>query len=235
MFQQRQAGKKKYHKNKVNCDLRDKRRKFFSCVRVCVTEREMDGLKTFLTLPLSLSLPLLQVLVVRWRRGRPLLPLLWGALPVALRLLVPVGAGTPGHPWGLPHCLSRVSVHRRALHPRPCLEGIYYRICRQEFRADCDQITQVAKLKQSFTNRGQRWQTLAEMHRRLVCFCKLTEVPDVTKRRHRKKPNRHHGRLPLQRPDGGDQGSLGGQERNAAPVLLQNLPIRGASQHVQHR
>ena len=74
---------------------------------------------------------------------------------------------------------------------REMLEGIYDRIRRQEFRVGCDHVTQVAKLEQSFTNCGRRWQTLAERHRRLVCFCKLTEVPDVAKRRDRKKPNRH--------------------------------------------
>ncbi len=38
-------------------------------------------------------------------------------------------------------------------------------------------------------NRGRFWQKLAEPHRRLVCFCRLTEVPDLKKEK--KRPNQH--------------------------------------------
>ncbi len=50
-------------------------------------------------------------------------------------------------------------------------------------------VFQVSKVEESLTNRGRFWQALSEPHRRLVCFCRLTEVPDTKKKR--AKPNQH--------------------------------------------
>ncbi len=46
-------------------------------------------------------------------------------------------------------------------------------------------------MEESLTNKGRGWTPMAEPHRRLVCFCRLTEVQDPSKRRDHKKPGAH--------------------------------------------
>ncbi|XP_043247429.1 IQ motif and SEC7 domain-containing protein 1-like isoform X1 [Amphibalanus amphitrite] len=60
------------------------------------------------------------------------------------------------------------------------LAGIYERVRAQEFRAGADHVTPVLKVEQ--TTIGKKPQPLALPHRRLVCYCRLYEVPDVSKR-----------------------------------------------------
>nr|XP_040569513.1 LOW QUALITY PROTEIN: IQ motif and SEC7 domain-containing protein 1-like [Lepeophtheirus salmonis] len=61
------------------------------------------------------------------------------------------------------------------------LRGIFDRIRTNEFRAGADHQTQVSKVEENI--RGDYDKAvggrLAEPHRRLVCFCRLTEVPDM--------------------------------------------------------
>ena len=39
---------------------------------------------------------------------------------------------------------------------------------------------QVSKVEESLSNKGRGWESLSQPHRRLVCFCRLTEVPDAS-------------------------------------------------------
>jgi len=59
------------------------------------------------------------------------------------------------------------------------LKGIYDRIRNSEFRAGADHVSQVAKVEEAIVGRKRDQGPLAEPHRRLVCFCRLTEVPDI--------------------------------------------------------
>jgi IQ motif/SEC7 domain-containing protein len=63
---------------------------------------------------------------------------------------------------------------------REMLEGIYDRVRAAEFRPGSDHVTQVAKVQESLTGwpvgKKQPRPVLADAHRRLVCFCRLTEV-----------------------------------------------------------
>ncbi|XP_037094726.1 IQ motif and SEC7 domain-containing protein 1-like [Pollicipes pollicipes] len=59
------------------------------------------------------------------------------------------------------------------------LAGVYERVRAQEFRAGADHVTPVLKVQQ--TTIGKK-PPLALPHRRLVCYCRLYEVPDVSKR-----------------------------------------------------
>jgi IQ motif/SEC7 domain-containing protein len=59
------------------------------------------------------------------------------------------------------------------------LTGIYERIRAQEFRPDNDHVTQVAKFEQTLIGKKP---ALAVPHRRLVCYCRLYEIYDLSKR-----------------------------------------------------
>jgi len=59
------------------------------------------------------------------------------------------------------------------------LTGIYERIRAQEFRPDNDHVTQVAKFEQTLIGKKP---TLIAAHRRLVCYCRLYEICDLSKR-----------------------------------------------------
>ncbi|UJR13635.1 hypothetical protein I4U23_000648 [Adineta vaga] len=59
------------------------------------------------------------------------------------------------------------------------LTGIYERIRADEFRPDNDHVSQVLKFEQGLVGKKP---TLTAPHRRLVCYCRLYEVCDVTKR-----------------------------------------------------
>lgn len=66
------------------------------------------------------------------------------------------------------------------------LQGIYDRIKANELKAGPDHVSQVARVEESMLKKkGQQppKQPLAsDTSRRLVCFCRLTEVPDVHKK-----------------------------------------------------
>ncbi|XP_070558213.1 IQ motif and SEC7 domain-containing protein 1-like isoform X4 [Ptychodera flava] len=62
---------------------------------------------------------------------------------------------------------------------RDYLVGIYDRVRRREFQPGVDHVTQVRKLDQSIVGHKP---ILAEAHRRLVCYVRLFEVYDPTKR-----------------------------------------------------
>ena len=63
------------------------------------------------------------------------------------------------------------------------LKGIYDRIKASEFRAGSDHVTQVNKVEEMISGKsGKNFKSLADPHRRLVCFCRLTEVIDVNKK-----------------------------------------------------
>ena len=59
------------------------------------------------------------------------------------------------------------------------LTSIYERIRAEEFRPDSDHVTQVAKFEQTLI--GKRPELTAP-HRRLVCYCRLYEIYDLSKR-----------------------------------------------------
>ena len=62
------------------------------------------------------------------------------------------------------------------------LKGIYERIRSSEFRAGADHVSQVAKVEEAIVGRKREQGSLAEPFRRLVCFCRLAEVPDMHKK-----------------------------------------------------
>ncbi|CAG0879606.1 unnamed protein product [Cyprideis torosa] len=62
---------------------------------------------------------------------------------------------------------------------REILSSIYDRVKASEFRAGSDHVTQVLKVQQTIVGKKPN---LALPHRRLVCYCRLYEVPDVTRR-----------------------------------------------------
>ncbi|CAF3618537.1 unnamed protein product [Rotaria socialis] len=59
------------------------------------------------------------------------------------------------------------------------LTGIYERIRAEEFRPDNDHVTQVAKFEQTLIGKKP---SLVAPHRRLVCYCRLYEIYDLSKR-----------------------------------------------------
>ncbi|CAF0954222.1 unnamed protein product [Adineta ricciae] len=59
------------------------------------------------------------------------------------------------------------------------LTGIYERIRADEFCPDHDHVSQVLKFEQGLVGKKP---TLTAPHRRLVCYCRLYEIYDVTKR-----------------------------------------------------
>ena len=62
------------------------------------------------------------------------------------------------------------------------LKGIYDRIRAAEFRAGADHVSQVSKVEEAIVGRKRDQGKLAEPFRRLVCFCRLAEVPDMNKK-----------------------------------------------------
>ncbi|KAK2724301.1 IQ motif and SEC7 domain-containing protein 1-like isoform X3 [Artemia franciscana] len=59
------------------------------------------------------------------------------------------------------------------------LKGIYERVRESEFKPGSDHVTQVMKVQQSIVGKKLN---LVSPHRRLVCYCRLYEVPDVMKK-----------------------------------------------------
>ena len=59
------------------------------------------------------------------------------------------------------------------------LTAIYQRIRAEEFRPDNDHVIQVLKFEQVLVGKKP---TLTAAHRRLVCYCRLYEIYDVTRR-----------------------------------------------------
>ena len=64
------------------------------------------------------------------------------------------------------------------------VKGIYDRIKTSEFKPGADHVSQVARLEeaiQGIRKRGQPSPLANNQYRRLVCFCRLTEVTDINK------------------------------------------------------
>uniref|UniRef100_A0A8C4R5A5 SEC7 domain-containing protein n=1 Tax=Eptatretus burgeri TaxID=7764 RepID=A0A8C4R5A5_EPTBU len=59
--------------------------------------------------------------------------------------------------------------------PRDMLVGIYDRIAKRELKTNEDHVSQVSKVEKSIVGKKP---VLAFPHRRLVCYCRLFEVPD---------------------------------------------------------
>ena len=59
------------------------------------------------------------------------------------------------------------------------LTSIYERIRTNEFRSNNDHVTQVAQFEQTLIGKKP---ILTAPHRRLVCYCRLYEIYDLTKR-----------------------------------------------------
>ncbi|KAF4527271.1 hypothetical protein B566_EDAN006990 [Ephemera danica] len=62
---------------------------------------------------------------------------------------------------------------------RDMLIGIYERVRNSEFKPGSDHVTQVIKVQSTI---GGKKPNLAQSHRRLVCYCRLYEIPDVHKK-----------------------------------------------------
>ncbi|VDM50204.1 unnamed protein product [Toxocara canis] len=69
---------------------------------------------------------------------------------------------------------------------RSLLTGVYERIREHEFRSGSDHVTQVMKVDQSIV--GKDKPKLVEPQRRLVCYCRLNQIVDRSKRQ---APNAH--------------------------------------------
>lgn len=59
------------------------------------------------------------------------------------------------------------------------LAGIYNRVKANEFKPGSDHVTQVMKVQSTIVGKKPN---LALPHRRLVCYCRLYEIPDVNKK-----------------------------------------------------
>ncbi|GJQ68086.1 putative regulation of ARF protein signal transduction [Trypoxylus dichotomus] len=59
------------------------------------------------------------------------------------------------------------------------LTGIYERVKANEFKPGTDHVSQVMKVQATIVGKKPN---LALPHRRLVCYCRLYEIPDITKR-----------------------------------------------------
>ena len=59
------------------------------------------------------------------------------------------------------------------------LHGVYDRIRQSEFRPGSDHVTQVMKVQQTIVSKCPN---LALPYRRLVCYCRLYEVTDPSKK-----------------------------------------------------
>ncbi len=62
---------------------------------------------------------------------------------------------------------------------RTMLEGIYNRVKDTEFKTASDHVTQVMKVQKTIVGKKLN---LALPHRRLVCYCRLYEIPDINKK-----------------------------------------------------
>ena len=62
---------------------------------------------------------------------------------------------------------------------REMLHGVYDRIRQSEFRPGSDHVTQVMKVQQTIVSKCPN---LALPYRRLVCYCRLYEVTDPSKK-----------------------------------------------------
>ncbi|CAH2060804.1 unnamed protein product, partial [Iphiclides podalirius] len=62
---------------------------------------------------------------------------------------------------------------------RDMLAGIYERVKASEFRPGSDHVTQVMKVQATIVGKKPH---LALPHRRLVCYCRLYEIPDIHKK-----------------------------------------------------
>lgn len=62
---------------------------------------------------------------------------------------------------------------------RDMLMGIYERVKANEFKPGSDHMTQVMKVQATIVGKKPN---LALPHRRLVCYCRLYEIPDINKK-----------------------------------------------------
>lgn len=62
---------------------------------------------------------------------------------------------------------------------RDLLIGIYERVKANEFKPGSDHVTQVMKVQATIVGKKPN---LALPHRRLVCYCRLYEIPDINKK-----------------------------------------------------
>lgn len=62
---------------------------------------------------------------------------------------------------------------------RDLLAGIYERVKTNEFKVGSDHVTQVMKVQATVVGKKPN---LALPHRRLVCYCRLYEIPDINKK-----------------------------------------------------
>nr|CAD7570946.1 unnamed protein product [Timema californicum] len=62
---------------------------------------------------------------------------------------------------------------------RDILVGIYERVKSNEFKAGSDHVTQVMKVQSTIVGKKPN---MALPHRRLVCYCRLYEIPDIFKK-----------------------------------------------------
>lgn len=62
---------------------------------------------------------------------------------------------------------------------RDMLVGIYERVKANEFKPGSDHVTQVMKVQATIVGKKPN---LAMPHRRLVCYCRLYEIPDINKK-----------------------------------------------------
>jgi IQ motif and SEC7 domain-containing protein len=62
---------------------------------------------------------------------------------------------------------------------RDMLAGIYERLKTNEFKPGSDHVTQVMKVQATIVGKKPN---LALPHRRLVCYCRLYEIPDINKK-----------------------------------------------------
>lgn len=62
---------------------------------------------------------------------------------------------------------------------RDMLAGIYERVKANEFKPGSDHVTQVMKVQATIVGKKPN---LALPHRRLVCYCRLYEIPDINKK-----------------------------------------------------
>lgn len=59
------------------------------------------------------------------------------------------------------------------------LAGVYERVKANEFKPGSDHVTQVMKVQATIVGKKPN---LALPHRRLVCYCRLYEIPDINKK-----------------------------------------------------
>uniref|UniRef100_A0A3B4UH67 IQ motif and Sec7 domain ArfGEF 3 n=1 Tax=Seriola dumerili TaxID=41447 RepID=A0A3B4UH67_SERDU len=86
----------------------------------------------------------------------------------------------PQRKMGLDDFIRNLRVDDGADIPREMVAGIYERIQQRELRSNEDHVTYVSRVEQSILGL-KTLQILAVPHRRLVCCCRLFEVPDANK------------------------------------------------------